>query len=255
MMDATPLVSVTPELVVQNLIPAASWLSKATPFISALVGATVGGATGYLLQRNQFRNQQRQLADDRADAEEVAALGILVKINRVLTNIVRVRDHIDEGIAASASDPLRLWAKTMAFSSDLPTVEVSTLEAVFVKRLGDTEALNAVLDLPHVNATYVDNMGVYRQMRADLSERMLTLAVPDKVDGTMASAGFTDEQMMRLAPGMAALNDLLLAMRAMCDEHEREVLHAFREVQARAQNRLGERSPNFSIPEAPPVGV
>lgn len=236
-----------PDVIVQVVPAATGVLTKLTPFLSALLGAAIAGTTGFFLQRNQFRNQQKVLNEDRADAEEVAALAVLMGLNRVHTNIVRVRDSIDAGAAKDPSDPLRLWANTLPFSSDLPIVKLSVEDLVFVKRLGDVGCFNNVMDLEAINETYVGNMRVYREMRAALSTNMLALAVPDEVEGSLASASFSEEQMMRLMPEMEALNSLLRTLRAMADEHHDEVLSTFREVQKLTEVRLRDRAPSFAL--------
>lgn len=250
-MTVESLVSITPQLTVEVLAPVQSWLTRATPFLSALLGAGVGGATGFILQGNQFRNQRRVLDRDREELEETLGLGVLFKLNRVHTTIFRVRELLDQGVAsaAAAGHPERRWAYTREFASDPPRVEVTIEDLVFVKRLGDLDAMNGFMDLQEINNLYVDTTRVFGELKKKLSEKMIGMSTPVETEGDRVGSDFTAEQIRSLEPEMARLNKLLVDL----DDHSKkdgpEILMVFRRIQALVKNKLGGRAMEFDLPE------
>lgn len=236
--------------IVEQLAPSSSSaLSSVTPFLAAMLGATVAATTAYLLQKRQFRQQQAILDRDRSEQEETTGLGVLLRINRVLTTVTRIREHIDQGLTRSRRPGrLDLWAKTEEFSSAFPKVEVSIEELTFVKRLNDVVALDVMMDIQEMNGTYTETISRYGELRAKLSERMTGMATL-RTDGAAVIADFTPEQMQVLAPEMERLNKLLLDLHALAARDEPVLLDLFRRVQRLAQAKLGDRAVAFEIPE------
>jgi len=253
-MSVEPLLSLTPQLFIDVVAPAQSWLSKATPFLAALLGAGIGGATGMTLQKNQFRNQQRQLDDDRADAEEALGLSILFKLNRVHTTIFRVRELLDSGMARASLDghPERRWAYTLEYVSDLPRIDVTIDDLVFVKRLHDLKAMDGFMDLQELNNVYVDTSRMFGELKKALSAKMIAMGPPVEVIGDRVASNFTEAQMRTLEPEMARLNKLLgdLEERARRDG---PTVHAlFHRIQGLVKMKLGSRAMEFDLAQPTP---
>lgn len=237
-------------LIVMHAAPAEpSLLIQVTPFLSTLLGALIAGTTGYLLQRRQFDQQRRIVEEDKLELDEATGFSAMLKINRTLTTLVQVRQLIDEGISLCTMPKCEdLWAKTEAFSSDPPRIDVSMEEIVFVRRLGDVEAMNGMVDLESINNSYVDNMRTYSELRDSIGRRMVELG-EHRVEGTTVSGSYTPEQMAPLRPDMARANRMLLDIRRMVDDHEPVVIKLFQTVHDLTRKKLGNRAPEFAIPK------
>lgn len=251
LMAAEPLLSIMPHLTVEVLAPPQTWLSRLTPFLAALLGAGIGGATGFFLQRSQFRNQRRILDRDREDLEETLGLGVLFKLNRVHTTIFRVREQLEQGVAAAAAEGHsdRRWAYTREFATDPPRVEVTIDDLVFVKRLGDVDAMNGFMDLQEINNTYVDTTRVFGELKKKLSEKMIAMATPVKTEGDRVGSDFTEQQIRILEPEMARLNKLLADLDESVNRDGPEILTAFRRIQQLIKEKLGARATEFELPD------
>ena len=151
--------------------------------VASLVGALVGGAIAAGVQRYSAGLQEaaqrrahatevRERAAQRRELEAATAFSVITKATRAATTIFRIHDAIHDGRVVSLRTRGTLVGTILASLSDDKVIEFTTEELRLIQVSCKGRLLDRVLNLPYVQAMYVDFMRTYRDGRAKIPEFM-----------------------------------------------------------------------------------
>jgi len=221
--------------------------------ISAVIGAAVAGLIALVLQWQNLGEQRKSLdrqrdSDERARAEtqaerdSVLAFSLCLKLDRIATDLGVIRDHIANAKALAEKDGISLGAALVAFSADVPKVEIPLDELVLAKRCSKARVLNDLLDLPHVHGMYVDNIGVIRTLREELTG---LISVNELREDGRASTTFEGPNQHIANVKILQINQIALALAESIAKDFQTAITTFDTVQEAIVARLGRERISF----------
>ena len=175
-------------------------------FVSAIVGALLGGMLALGAQLLTFRNERRIRAGEKRDQQIAHCLAILTKLRRMHTQLFGMVQIFDR-LAAKAEPGQEAWqwAKPIA-ALPMPT-------SFSVEELSASFELEAPIynDLLLFNDRYEVAVSTYALYVKERGELIAQIRV-QHVSGDVANYVFDEEQKTMTAAKRAALNQLLPTM-------------------------------------------
>jgi hypothetical protein len=115
----------------------------------------------------------------------------------------------EEGFAQAAADKMEPAACIRALGNPLEALHFSSEELTLLLSIQDYELLNDLMNLDNRHNMLVALQAKYNEMRADLERE---LAGAEMLGPTLGKTALDREQYARVAPKIAALNDLAAGM-------------------------------------------
>lgn len=216
-------------------------------FFAALAGAAIAGAISFALQWQSFeaqrkirkreREQERDhAAEQEREREAILAFSIMVKINRALTAIHQIKQHLEETFRESVTRRMEFANAVQGFSADFDRINFSIDELAFARHFRNSEMVNNLMDLPAILDLYVDNMAVIRRLKSELSDLASSITLDRKGRATSGyKSGDADKAKLRIAQANLLAQHLL----ARSIDDYRLAHNLFCDFQDSAKDRLG----------------
>jgi hypothetical protein len=178
--------------------------------IGAVVGAAMGGLISFVLQeRAADRTEGLERAREH-DRELALAQTAMVKIIKILSALNLIRSHVHESLEL-ANNHGAWHQKKMAFvksiGNKLAVIEISADELRTIRRLGDDELTNGVMDLDTI---YNDLAALMERYSADRSRLFSEFGAT--VTGEIATTTLDEKQSLLFMPRAAELESLIVAI-------------------------------------------
>ncbi len=177
-----------------------SSVEPSSELMAAILGASIGWAGNVLtIHASIEARQNEQLSRDQAVAAEV-----FVKFQSMVNNFYHFRNHLRESYAAVGSGSQKnpgLFVLSLAGHPD--TIHFTPEEKSLFIRLKKNETANDLAQWDDIHNSLVRAFQKY----ADIREGFMA-ATPAKMNGTVGTSEFTEEEFKRVAPIIVQLNHL-----------------------------------------------
>lgn len=215
---------------------------SSSEFWAAIVGAVVGGLIAALTQWRFMKVQQEQQrldrvqqkkereqerAQDKLERDQALATSLMFKLTELAASLVVTKDHVDRCIAQAGADRVgrdtQLWQVLRPVLNVSDPVHFTANEMSLLLAQANDKAFGQVLMLDSRHNSIMAALRTFNTMRTDLDEKVLPLAILDRIEGGRVDLRFREEDVRHLRPRMIELNSIVQHLR---DELPKDVAEA-----------------------------
>lgn len=212
-------------------------LPISTEFVSAIVGAVVGGGIAYLVQLRAIREARRQRAEERLEIQQAFGHSLLFKIIRIFSNICNIRGHIEDCFVRAERDGLggEPWQFVLPLANLPDPISFSPEEMGLLLSMKNDQLFNDAIDLDVAHNSLLASFEAFNGLRQKLAERL----PPDVVEGRVVAGNLDREQAKRLRPKMIEVNDVIVAIRDNCAADSEKARAVLERLNRTLREKLG----------------
>jgi hypothetical protein len=185
---------------------------------SIVLGAAISAAVSYFLQRNSFKETRKQKELDKREAQKVLGYSLYFKMGKIASNLNTLRKSHNESLAVAKKngaegDPWRFVQPLSYYDAD---IHFSAEEMGLILSL-NPELFNEMMPWDAIFNSEIELFRMYGRKRQALMEPLSA-----EMTGSVGKVSFSADQMGRLAPKMAELNDLIVHMKKAVDSDSKK---------------------------------
>ncbi len=197
-----------------QLVMSIDWRAGA----GVLFGAAISALVSYLLQRNSFAEARRQKELDKREERRTLGLNVFTKMIRIASTLEQLKQSLEGAFARAERDNIKgsPWTMVIPLANFPAKVHFEPKELTEIMKL-DFNLFNDLGPFDDVHNTLLDVFQLYRTDR-----NALTSTLSADMKGMLGSTTFTQEELKRLAPKMAALDTIVdgMVQRTLADSTE-----------------------------------
>jgi hypothetical protein len=176
--------------------------------VSLLAGTVISAIVSYLLQRRSFSEAREQRAKDKFEARKTLGLTLFHKMMRITSTLETLKKTLDDAFALAKADQIdgQPWQIVMPVAN-LPSGVKFTPEEMTFLMLMDMTLFNDMGSCDDIQEGILDMFELYRTKRTAFTD---TLSA--KMSGMIGTTEFNEAEMLKVAPRMNELNNLITQM-------------------------------------------
>jgi hypothetical protein len=193
-----------------------------------VIGATLGGAINYILQRAARAEAKKQRDTDRREVRTALAYAFLFKMIKIVSSLkhlgTTVRESLDE--AASNGFTGAPWRVVLPVVNPPEPVRFTADEMGMVLSLDD-KLFNSIAAFDELHNSTTAIFVAYGERRTKIMEKFGA-----KMQGNLGTSFLNEEEAIWLAPREVELNGLVAVMLQRTEEDYKEVAEGLKAVHA-----------------------
>jgi len=219
-------------------------------FIGAVVGAVIGGAISYMLAKQASKEAAARDAAAKRDRQRAQAYRCLVNAQRLLSDLVWIKRHIDTGIETAeklgrGSQPL--WARVPSAVGVFESVPIDTDDLIWLMEAKELAISNNLIDVSRLHAHASEAMKLYGQLRSEV-KRVLPVKGSE---GPILISEFDPAERIRLIPYAMEMDTLLESLMTPLPEQVKQARNLCEQLGPAARNYFGDpKFPRLTFPDA-----
>lgn len=222
----------------QQTLTAAQELMRATELWAALVGAMFGGLIGLLGQLVALSAARRDRKEQRKNVERALATSLLLKVTRIVANVLHIQNHIEESVARAATESVsgELWQALWPIANPPEAINLTSDEMALVLSSKDRIVFNAVLSMDTEHNGLLATLRLYSDYRRDLLAR---LPAPQDLRGaSVGTSKLSLKEKLALQPAIDEVASLAEQLRSDAKRNAHEFRHALSALQTLLKKQL-----------------
>jgi hypothetical protein len=176
--------------------------------VSVLAGTVISGIISYVLQRKSFSEAREQRAKDKFEARKTVGLTLFHKMMRITSTLETLQKTLDNAFDRANADNMdcQPWQIVMPVAN-LPSVVKFTPEEKTFLMLIDMTLFNDMGSCDDIQEGLLNMFELYRTKRTAFTDTL-----PAKMSGMIGTTEFNEAEMLKVAPRMNELNNLITQM-------------------------------------------
>ncbi len=206
-------------------------------FVSAVVGAVVGGLIAFGVQIIALREARSVRDQDRLLARQALAHALLFKMVRIYSNSININRTIESYFAVSSERKLHgdPWTFVLPWANLPERMHFSPDEMGMLLSLKNDDVFNLVMNQDVCHNSLTDIISKFNECRKELTDQLKH----EEVDGDKLSGPATPERYMKVAPRIIEVNGLIDGIRKISKRNADEGRQAIFGLQKVFQQQLG----------------
>jgi hypothetical protein len=211
-----------------------------TGFVAAIIGAIVGtvgsGVISWLLQKQQFAQENKLRSEEALERKQALAATMLFKFIHLHGTAAAIKSHFSHSrrIVGPKADQLEPWQYVIEFANFPDKVRFTDEEKTNLFRLKSNELFDSVADFDAGVIAAIDIASKYSESRARLSASTM----PDLMEGNVSSGQLNKEDWLKLKPLMVVTNQLAVDLEKMVGDLEKEGFENLSKLAELFRNKL-----------------
>lgn len=176
--------------------------------VSLLTGTVISAVVSYVLQQRSFSEARKQREKDKFEARKTLGLTLFHKMMRITSTLETLKKVFDDAFARAKADNIdgQPWQIVMPVAN-LPSRVKFTPEELTFLMLMDMTLFNDMGSFDYIQEGLLDMFELYRTKRTAFTD---TLSA--KMSGMMGTTEVNEAEMLKIAPRMSELNNLITQM-------------------------------------------